>query len=658
MNDTPLSLCSGTCACDAAESSPPRFLWVRLTVAGLFALAAEGVEYAERWGIRPFGSEHLPLIFALAAILCAGLCTYRRGWLAVRNFNLNINALMSVAVTGALIIGQYAEAAMVMVLFNVAEAIEARTLERVRTAIRKLLDLTPESAAMLDPDSPPGDPVWLETDVRQIAVGSRVRIRPGERIPLDGLIVQGRSSINQAPITGESLPVDKDAGDSVYAGTINESGSFIFETTSTATHSTLGRIIQVVEKAQASRAPLQRVVDRFAAVYTPGIFLAALLAALVPPLFMGGLWSEWVYTGLVILVIGCPCALVISTPVSIVSGMAAATRQGVLVKGGLFLEQGRRIRWLALDKTGTITHGKPILTDILRVGSLDEAEATALAAGLAALSDHPLSKAIAGHAAACGIAPLPVVDFKALPGRGLRGRIDKALWQLGNQRFIQELGHDFASLQESIVSLEKQGKSVAALIGKKGVAALFAVADTLKEESIEAVRELKKLGIRTMLLTGDNEHTAKAIAAQAGVDAYRANLLPEDKLAAVAELAREARKAGKGVVGMAGDGINDAPALAGADIGFALGGAGTDTAIETADVVLMDDDLRKIPRFVRLSRATYAILMQNIALALGLKALFFTLALTGHATMWMAVFADMGASLLVVANGLRAMNKP
>jgi Cd2+/Zn2+-exporting ATPase len=370
---------------------------------------------------------------------------------------------------------------------------------------------------------------------------------------------------------------------------------------------------------------------------------------------MGGLWSEWVYTALVILVIGCPCALVISTPISIVSAMTAATRQGVLVKGGIFLEQSRLLSCLALDKTGTITHGKPSLTDCLCTGSLDEARAMTLAASLAALSDHPVSRALAGHAAANGLAPLAVDDLTALSGRGLRGRIGGAWWQLGNQRLAQENGYESAARDERITALEMQGKSVSILIGEHGVEALFAVADTLKEESIEAVRSLKKLGIRTVLLTGDNEHTAKAIAARAGVDAYRANLLPEDKLAAVKQLIREA---GKGVVGMAGDGINDAPALAGAGVGFALGGAGTDTAIETADVVLMDDDLRKIPRFVSLSRATYVILMQNIVLALGIKALFLTLAFMGLATMWMAVFADMGASLLVVANGLRAMKSP
>ncbi|MCL1939300.1 MAG: heavy metal translocating P-type ATPase [Desulfovibrionaceae bacterium] len=655
-----------------SRETPPvtaeaRLPWARLAVAGLFAAVSEGIEFINVWGARPFGLDvrawqvngaalvdWLPLIFALLSILFAGLSTYRKGWLAVKNFNLNINALMSVAVTGAILIGQYPEAAMVMVLFNLAEAIEAKSLNRARTAIKNLLDLTPETATVLQPASPCAEAVWVEKDVRLVAVGSRVRIRPGERVPLDGIIVQGRSSINQAPITGESLPVDKEAGDLVYGGTINESGSFVLEVTAEAANSTLARIIHVVEKAQGSRAPIQRFVDRFAAVYTPAIFLIALLTAVIPPLFLDGLWLGWIYTALVILVIGCPCALVIATPVTIVSGMAAAARQGILVKGGIFIEQSRLLTWLALDKTGTITRGRPVQTDYIAIGSLDDAAITSLAASLAARSDHPVSRALAEHAAENGVVLLDVDDFTAVPGLGLRGTINGAPWRLGNQRMVEALGLCSPALEEAIVALETQGKSVVALISENGAQGLFAVADTLKDSSAAAIRELGQLGIKTMLLTGDNEHTARAIAVRAGVDAYQANLLPEDKLAAVKQLAREA---GKGTIGMAGDGINDAPALAGADVGFAMAAAGTDTAIETADVALMDDDLRKIPRFVKLSRATYAILMQNITLALGIKAIFFILTFMGLATMWMAVFADVGASLLVVANGLRAMNK-
>jgi len=638
----------------------PRIPWKRLAVAGGFAALSEILELIQHWGARPFGLDMaswsvggwpvltlLPLCCALIAILLSGLTTYRKGWLAVSNLDLNINALMSVAVTGAVLIGQFPEAAMVMVLFNVSEAIEAKALDRARNAIKDLLALAPDTATVLREDGS-----WQEADIRTVAVGSRVRVRPGEKIALDGLVLDGRSLVDQSPITGESMPVEKQAGDTVYAGTLNTSGSFEFRVTAAATDTTLARIIHAVEEAQGSRAPMQRFVDTFARYYTPAVFLVALLAALVPPLFLGSAWTDAIYTALVILVIGCPCALVISTPVSIVSGMAAATRYGILIKGGMFLEQGRRLDCLALDKTGTLTHGKPRQTDCLCTGQEDEAEVRSLAASLAARSDHPVSGAIAQAALADHIPLRDVDDFTALPGQGVSGIMAGRRWYLGNRALAASLGRYPAALDERISRLEQQGKTVVALVGDDGIRALFAVADTLKASSLEAVRELKALGVTTVMLTGDNEHTAAAIARQVGVDSFKAGLLPADKLAVIEEL--EARGH---TVGMVGDGINDAPALARADVGFAMAGNGTDTAIETADVALMDDDLRKIPRFIRLSRATFAILVQNITLALGVKALFFALTFTGHATMWMAVFADVGTALLVVANGLRAMRQ-
>jgi Cd2+/Zn2+-exporting ATPase len=488
-------------------------------------------------------------------------------------------------------------------------------------------------------------------DIRQVAVGGRVRVKPGEKVALDGVILSGQSAVNQAPITGESMPVEKSVGDAVYAGAINESGSFEFEVRSASTDSTLARIIHAVEEAQGSRAPMQRFVDQFAKYYTPSVFFAAILAATIPPLFMSGVWMESLYTALVLLVIGCPCALVISTPVSIVSGMAAATRCGILVKGGMFLEQGRLLKWLALDKTGTITHGKPSQTDFAALGDMDRQRILAIASSIASRSDHPVSRAIAEAARANNVTFLDVDDFAAIPGQGASGVIDGQKWYIGNHRMVEELKKCSRGLEEQIFHLEQQGKTVITLVGDKAQG-LFAVADTLKESSIEAIQELKKLGVKTMMLTGDNEHTAKAIAEQAGVDGYKGNLLPEDKLRVVEEL-----EAAGGMVGMVGDGINDAPALAKANIGFAMAGGGTDTAIETADVALMDDDLRKIPRFIGLSRSTYAILVQNITLALVVKALFFSLTFMGMATMWMAVFADAGAALIVVANGLRATRK-
>ncbi|MCO5786146.1 heavy metal translocating P-type ATPase [Pseudomonas sp. G11-1] len=626
---------------DRGEAPPPaqsNTRWWTLVVALVAAGAAEVVYWVQG------GNHWLVMLLALGAIFTGGLSTYRKGWIALRHGNLNINALMSIAVTGAMLIGHWPEAAMVMVLFALAEVIEARSLDRARNAIRKLLDLAPERATVQQPDGS-----WLEVEARQVTVGSRVRVRPGERIALDGEVLEGRSTVNQAPITGESLPVEKAPGDVVFAGTINESGSFELGVTAPADQSTLARIIHAVEAAQASRAPTQRFVDRFARWYTPAIFALAVAVAVLPPLFMAGGWLDWIYRALVLLVVACPCALVISTPVSIVSGLAAAARQGILIKGGAYLEEGHKLRWLALDKTGTITHGKPVQTDFIPLAGHDPADSRTLAASLARRSDHPVSRAITDAALAEGLALHEVTDFEALPGRGARGVIDGRLCHLGNQRLLEELGLSRAAEGLPVANLEAQGKSVVLLVVEGEVRSLFAVADTIRDSSREALAELHELGIHTLMLSGDNPHAARAIANQAGIDRAEGNLLPEDKARAIERLA----DAGK--VGMVGDGINDAPALARADIGFAMGVAGTDIAIETADVALMSDDLRKIPAFVRLSRATSRVLMQNIVLALGIKAVFLVLTFTGDATMWMAVFADMGASLLVVANGLRLL---
>ncbi len=435
----------------------------------------------------------------------------------------------------------------------------------------------------------------------------------------------------------------------MFAGTINESGSFEYRVTAVATNSTLARIIHAVEAAQGSRAPTQRFVDQFARWYTPIVFVVAIVVALVPPLFMGAAWLDWIYRALVLLVVACPCALVISTPVTIVSGLAAAARRGILIKGGVYLEEGRKLRWLALDKTGTITHGKPAQSDFVAWRSTQPAGSRSIAASLAARSDHPVSKAVAQAAKADGVALLEVADFTALPGRGVSGRIDGETYHLGNHRMLEELGHCTPELEQRISAMEIEGKTVVMLVCTSGAQALIAVADTIKDSSTSAIGDLHALGIKTMMLTGDNPHTAQAIARQAGIDRAQGNLLPDDKLREIEQLART------GKVGMVGDGINDAPALARADIGFAMGAAGTDTAIETADVALMDDDLRKIPTFIRLSRATAHVLTQNIVLALGIKAVFLALTFSGHATMWMAVFADMGASLIVVLNGLRLL---
>ena len=627
---------------DAPTAQPePAKPWWPLALAGAAAIASE----AAHWAAWP---AWVPALLAAVAVLSCGMGTYKKGWIALRHGNLNINALMSMAVTGAFLLGQWPEAAMVMVLFTVAELIEAKSLDRARHAIQSLVQLAPERATVLQDDGH-----WHDVAAKSVALQARVRVKPGERLALDGTIVSGRSTLNQAPITGESLPVEKAEGDAVFAGTINESGSFEYLVSATAGDSTLARIIHAVEAAQGARAPTQRFVDQFARIYTPAVFLIALAIAIVMPLLSGGDWLDWAYRALVLLVIACPCALVISTPVTIVSGLAAAARQGILVKGGVYLEEGRKLAWLALDKTGTLTHGKPVQTDFVALNGHIEAEVRRLAASLASRSDHPVSRALSDAARRDALALLPVAEFEALPGRGTQGVINGQRYQLGNHRLIHELGACSDALEARLSALERQGKSVIMLVQDQQVLGLFAVADTLKDSSRQAIAELHALGIKTVMLTGDNEHTAQAIAAQVGMDEAYGDLLPDDKLKAI-----ERKLGPAGAVGMVGDGINDAPALARADIGFAMGAAGTGTAIETADVALMDDDLRKLPRFVRLSRQTHAVLVQNMVLALGIKVVFLGLTLAGSGTMWMAVFADVGASLLVVANGLRLLRQP
>lgn len=604
-----------------------------LVLAGFAAIGAEIAEWMS-------GPEYIAAGLALLAVMICGLGTYRKGWISVRQGSLNINALMSIAVTGALILRQWPEAAMVMVLFTLAEWLEAKSLDRARNAIRSLVQLVPELATVRQQDGS-----WLEIPVRQVQIGEVVRVKPGERIALDGEIVAGQSTVDQGPITGESLPVDKSVGDQVYAGTINQSGSFEFKVSAAAAQSTLARIIRVVEDAQSARSPTQRFVDRFARIYTPAVLILSIAVAVIPPLVLGGGWYEWVYRALVLLVIACPCALVISTPVTIVSGLTAAARHGILIKGGVYLEEGHKLSWLALDKTGTITHGKPALTDTLSLLALDGIDANLIAVSLAARSDHPVSQAIARTA----LSHLPVNEFAAILGRGVSGTVNGVTYQLGNHRLMHESGVCSPGLEAQINALEKQGKTVIMLANAEQVLMLYAVADTVKDSSRAAIEALHQLKVKTVMLTGDNAHTAAAIATQVNINEARGNQLPEDKLRAIEHYAQQ------GKVGMVGDGINDAPALARADIGFAMGAMGTDTAIETADVALMDDDLRKIPLFIGLSRATHKLLVQNISLALGIKALFLGLTILGYGSMWMAVLADVGASLLVVANGLRLL---
>ncbi|MBN8756300.1 MULTISPECIES: heavy metal translocating P-type ATPase [Variovorax] len=614
--------------------------WLRMAISGVLALGAEAMVFAG----TPEASW--PVILAsLAAIGLGGIETLKKGWIALKTRSLNMNLLMTVAVIGAALIGQWPEAAVVIWLFGIAEMIEALSLDRARNAIRKLMDLAPESALVRQPDGQ-----WIEVKADAVPVGGVVRVRPGERIALDGEVVAGQSSVNQAPITGESMPVEKAVGATVFAGTINERGTLEFRVTSRTGETTLDRIARSVQEAQGQRAPTQRFVDRFASIYTPAVFAVALAVAVIPPLAFGQPWFEWVYKALVMLVIACPCALVISTPVTVVSGLAAAARRGILVKGGLYLEQGRHLKSVALDKTGTLTHGRPALTDVIAQGTLTKGEALRLAASIDVLSEHPVATAIvAGH----GDGALASVErFEAIPGRGVKGDVDGRTYYVGNHRLIEELGICSPELEAQLDALELQAKTAVVLATDREVLAVLGVADTVRETSRQAIEDLKSLGIEPVMLTGDNKKTAQAVATQVGITSAKGELLPQDKLQAIEELLT------RGPVGMVGDGVNDAPALARSSIGFAMGAAGTDTAIETADVALMQDDLRKLPEFVRLSQRVGGILTANIVFALGTKAIFMVLAFTGHASLWLAILADMGASLAVVFNGLRLLRAP
>lgn len=625
--------------------------WVWLGLSGALAGGAELTAWLT-------GNEKSAVVIGMVLVSLAlgGRDTFRKAFTSLKTLTLNINFLMALAVVGAMVVGQWPEAAMVTFLFGVAELIESYSLEKARGAISALMQLAPETASVWDVHEGETEGHWHEMPVGEVVLSQRIRIKPGERIPLDGKVIEGASAVNQAPITGESLPVEKQVNDPVFAGTINGRGLLVIEVTAAKGNTTLDRIAKAVRDAQSEKAPTQRFVDRFARIYTPAVVLLALLVAVLPPLLGYGAWSVWLYKALVMLVIACPCALVISTPVTVVSALAAAARQGVLVKGGGYLEAGKNLKVIALDKTGTLTTGRPVVTNVIPLGDGSPEYLLHLAASLDAGSEHPVASAIVtscakGH----DCKPLPVMEFEALVGRGVTGTLEGRRYYVGNHRLTEENKVCGPHVEEVMARLESEGKTPVILTDDTLALAVLGVADTLRETSIAAVKELHVLGIRTVMLTGDNQRTAEAIAKEAGVDDPKGDLLPEHKLTAIEGLLQEF---GAESIGMVGDGINDAPALAKASVGFAMGAVGTDTAIETADVALMEDDLRKLPAFVRLSRKTGQVLVQNISLALGIKVVFFALALAGKATLWMAVFADLGASLLVVCNGLRMLRRP
>ena len=571
----------------------------------------------------------------------------RRAWTSVRAAVLDINVLMLVAVAGAIALGEWGEAASVVFLFAFAQLLESRAMERARGAIRALMELAPVEAIVRRNGASATVPV------EEVRVGDTIVVRPGAKVPLDGRVVAGISHVNQAPVTGESLPVEKEPGADVFAGTINGRGALDVEVTRLQRDSTLARIIHLVERAQAQRAPTQTFVDRFARVYTPIVLIGALVVAFVPPLLMGAPWSDWVYRALVLLVISCPCALVISTPVSIVSALAAAARKGVLIKGGARLERLAAVSCLAFDKTGTLTKGQVRVQDVVPLDGAPASEILRLAASLELHSEHPIGRAIRQRAADSQVVAVEPEGFQALPGRGAVGRVDGRDVVIGSHRLFEERGLCSAGAEDVLQRLTAQGSGTV-MIGSDGrPVGILGIADEPRDAARGAMEMLRAQGIEHLVvLTGDHEAPARALAADLRLDGYRAGLLPEDKVAAVQEL-----RSRFGALAMVGDGVNDAPALASADVGIAMGVAGTDAALETADVALMSDELAKIPYAIRLSRATSRNIRANIAFSLVLKAAFLAMAVTGTATLWMAVVADTGAALIVIANALRLLRE-
>lgn len=594
----------------------------------------------------------------IAAALIGGWPVARAGWSTLRvTRRPDMNVLMTVAVLGAIAIGEYAEGGVVVFLFSVGELLEVLAMERARNAIRSLVALRPQEATRLTANRE--ERVLAET----LAVGDRVVVRPGERVPADGRVLEGRSAVDQAPITGESLPVEKGPGDEVFAGTINGPGALTVEVTRAASDSTLARMIRLVEEAQERRAPSQRLVDRFAAVYTPTVVFGAALVVAIPPLLGMGPLIDWLYRSLVLLVIACPCALVISTPVAVVSGLTAAARAGILVKGGVYLEQLARVRAVAFDKTGTLTQGQPQLVGVRCENHVadrnphecaDCLDLLAKAAAVEVRSEHPLARAIVRAARELGVADRygPAEEVQSEPGRGIEGRVAGHQVRVGSHAFVHGVRTEKGDFCRQVEAVSAQGRT--ALVVEDVCCASRAygvVADAVRPEAAEAVATLRALGIHhTVMLTGDHPAVAERIARETGVDEVRAGLLPTEKVRAVEELL-----ARYGTVAMVGDGVNDAPALARASIGIAMGAAGSDVALETADVALMGDDLRGIPYIVQLSRKVVAIVRQNVAFSLATKAAFLGLAVAGVATLWMAVFADVGVSLLVILNGMRLL---
>lgn len=582
-------------------------------------------------------------LFAIAIVI-GGTSIFKTGLRNLVRFEFDMKTLMTIAIIGAAIIGEWREGAVVVFLFAVSEALEAYSMNKARQSIRQLMDIAPPSALVKRGET------FMELPTEDIIVGDILIVKPGQKIAMDGAVLTGSSTVNQAAITGESIPVQKKSGDNVFAGTLNEEGALEVTVTKLVGDTTIAKIIHLVEDAQAEKAPSQKFVDKFAKYYTPAIIVIAILVAIIPPL-LGGDWNAWIYQGLAVLVVGCPCALVVSTPVAIVTAIGNAARQGVLIKGGIHLEETGRLDVIAFDKTGTLTKGYPEVTDFIVGKEIAQEQLLSAIAAVESMSQHPLAKAVVDYAHQHGAQKVAVSNFQSVTGKGAYAEIDGMTTYIGSLSWAQELSSLPEDILQQAASLQRQGKSVMAIVTGTDFSGLLAVADPIRAESRDVLEQLKSIGIRhTVMLTGDHQVTAEAIAAELGVTDVRAGLMPEDKLTAIKRLSDE-----YGRVAMVGDGINDAPALAAASVGIAMGGAGTDAALETADIALMADDLGKLPYTMKLSRKTLRIIKENIMFALGLKIIALLLIIPGWLTLWIAIFADMGATLLVVLNSLRLL---
>ncbi|REC32664.1 heavy metal translocating P-type ATPase [Enterococcus pseudoavium] len=583
----------------------------------------------------------------ILAIIIGGFSLFKEGFSDLLKLNFSMESLMTIAIIGAAIIGEWTEGSIVVILFAISEALERFSMDKARQSIRSLMDIAPKEALIRRNN------VEQMINVSKIEVGDIMIITPGQKIAMDGQVIKGHSSVNQAAITGESVPIEKNINDDIFAGTINEEGALEVKVTKHVNDTTIAKIIHLVEEAQGERAPAQAFVDKFAKYYTPTIMVIAALIVIVPPLFFNGDWNTWLYQGLSLLVVGCPCSLVISTPVSIVSAIGNSAKNGVLVKGGIYLEEIGGLKAIAFDKTGTLTKGTPTVTDFTTVDSKDEEKYFSIITALESYSQHPLASAILKEADNRAISYKSVVvdEFTSITGKGIQGNIEGITYLVGSPKLFESILTDNSKIIENYQRLQQQGKTAMLLGTDKQILAVIAVADELRESSKAVIEKLHDLGIEhTIMLTGDNATTAQSIGKQTGVTEIKGDLMPQDKLDYIKSL-----KETYGKVAMVGDGINDAPALAASTVGIAMGGAGTDTALETADVALMGDDLQKLPFIVKLSRQTLRIIKQNITFSLGIKLLALLLVVPGWLTLWIAILADMGATILVTLNGLRLM---